>query len=85
MKKVFIAMLLTISLSSCQWATRAAGGNTTIKLPAGQRLVEATWKNNSLWYLTEPMPADYQPQTKLFQESSNIGVLEGTVTFIETR
>jgi hypothetical protein len=29
--------------------------------------VEATWKNNSLWYLTEPMPADYQPQTNYFK------------------
>lgn len=85
MKKVLIAMLLTISLSSCQWSTRVVGGNTTIKLPAGQRLVEATCKNNSFWYLSEPMPADYQPQTKLFQESSNMGVLVYTVTFIETR
>ena len=71
---------------SCDNAmSRKFGGSTTINLPAGQKLIEVTWKDNSIWYLTEPMDADYVPKTKTFQEDSNLGMLEGTVTFIETR
>jgi hypothetical protein len=54
-------------------------------LPKGEKLVEVTWKENSLWYLTEPMDDDYEPKTKSFREDSNLGILEGTVTFVETR
>jgi hypothetical protein len=65
--------------------SRKFGGSTTINLEKGQKLVEATWKENSLWYLTEPMDSDYVPKTKTFKEDSNFGVLEGTVTFVESR
>jgi hypothetical protein len=65
--------------------SRKFGGSTTINLEKGQKLVEATWKENSLWYLTEPMDSNYVPKTKTFKEDSNFGVLEGTVTFVESR
>ncbi len=49
------------------------------------KLVEATWKENNLWYLVEPMEEDYVPKTKVFIENSNAGMIEGKVTFVETR
>jgi len=93
MKKILFLFALAItmviavsSVSSCEnYATRSLGGSTTINLPAGERLVEATWKNSNLWYLTEPMDSDYVPKTKTFREDSNMGLLEGTVTFVESR
>lgn len=93
MKKILFlfAFVLTMviavsSVTSCEnYATRSFGGSTTINLPAGERLVEATWKNANLWYLTEPMDSDYVPKTKTFREDSNMGVFEGTVTFVESR
>ena len=90
MKKLFIlaALLLStivITISCDNVMSRKFGGNTTINLPAGQKLLEVTWKENSIWYLTEPMDSDYVPKTKTFKEDSNIGVLEGTVTFVESR
>jgi len=87
MKKLIIFLFTVISLVSCdQYVTRQFGGNSTIKLEPGEKLVEVTWKGNGdLWYLVEPMDSDYVPKTKVFKESSMVGVMEGSVTFVETR
>ena len=86
----FIAIILIIVVAifvSCTNHTmsRKFGGEETITLPKGMKLVEATWKESNLWYLLEPMDANYVPKTKIFQEDSRFGVLEGKVTFVETR
>lgn len=87
--KKFILMLICAVLvfSSCTANFRAKnfGGTMTIRLENGQKLVEATWKDDNLWYLTEPMEDDYTPKTKTFQEDSSFGVIEGKVIFVETR
>jgi len=87
MKKLFIFLFTVISIVSCdQYVTRNLGGNSTIKLEPGEKLVEVTWKDDGdLWYLVEPMDSNYIPKTKIFKESSMVGVIEGSVTFIETR
>ena len=88
MKKIFISLLLilTLLLTGCsQWTAKNLGGNYTLELPEGERLVNVTWKKDSLWYLTAPMEDDYEPQTYKFQEDTSFGVLEGTVTIIESR
>lgn len=86
MRKTLFILFSIVTLTSCQWGTRNFGGETTIKLEKGEKLVEATWKGSGdLWYLVEPMDSDYVPKTKVFKESSTLGVLEGTVTFIENK
>lgn len=87
MKKIMFALTLGFILMSCTSNIRARhyGGSMTINLPAGQELMEATWKDNNLYYLTRPMTPDYVPVTKTLQESSSWGVMESTVIFIETR
>ena len=90
MKKIIFGILVSVILgfgfTSCtQCISRSFGGDMTIKLEPGEKLIEATWKNNNIWYLTEPMESDYVPKVKIFKESSMAGVLEGTVTFIETK
>jgi hypothetical protein len=86
---VLLCSLAVASLCACTENTRSRvwGGKMTIELPKGQKLVEATWKGdgNSLWYLTEPMDADYTPKIKIFQEDSRFGVLEGSVVFVESK
>lgn len=86
MKKfVFIitaAILLCIGCTKYV-RTRQWGGEMTINLPAGQELMEVTWKDNDLFYLTRPMAPDYVPVTKTFQESASWGILESTVYFVE--
>ena len=90
MKKLiysFIFIMMFCIITSCdQYISRNFGGNTTINLNPGEKLVEVTWKNDAdLWYLVEPMDSDYVPKTKVFRESSNLGVLSGSITFIEKR
>ena len=89
MKKIKLVLVIILSIvmfSGCQQSlTRNFGGTTTVKLEPGQRLVEVTWKDNNLWYLVEPMEPNYTPKTKEFIESSNGGVFEGKVIFIESK
>lgn len=88
-KLMLIVALVGISvgvLSGCaNTATRHFGGNMDINLPAGQKLEMATWKENSLWYMTRPMKPGEQPEVHTFKEQSNHGVLEGTIVFKETK
>ena len=86
MKKLIVILLMFLCLTSCdQSITRTMGGTTKIELGPGEKLVEATWKGDDIWYLVEPMDSDYVPKTKTFKESSRIGVLEGKVIFYEKR
>jgi len=59
------------------------GGNMTINLKPGEKLVNATWKDTSLWILTRKMRPDDVEETYKFKEDSTFGVLEGTVTIYE--
>ena len=87
MKKLLLIIGLFICLCSCTQNARARhyGGDMTIALPAGQELMEVTWKESNLFYLTRPMADDYVPVVKTFQESSSFGILETKITFIESR
>ena len=73
--------------SSSQYITKRIGGTTTIELPAGKKLVPYTvqWEPNGshIWYLTEDAEQGYQPKAYTFHESSNLGILEGTIVFQE--
>lgn len=88
MKKiVFLLISLLFVCASCTENERARsfGGEQIIKLEKGEKLVEATWKETDLWYLTEPMEQDYVPKTKVFKENSTYGVLNGKVVFVESK
>ena len=82
-----LALVAVVAFSSCteNLRTRKYGGTTTVDLDPGQKLVEVTWKEASLWYLTEPMEPEYEPKTKVFQEDSRFGIMEGKVIFHERR
>lgn len=54
-------------------------------LPKGEKLLMVTWKETNLFYLTEPMDSNYVPKTKTFREKSRFGMLESTITFIESK
>ena len=63
--------------------TPTPGG--TVLYKAHEKLEEITWKDASLWYLTRPMTEDDIAETHVFKQSSNWGVLEGTVTIVESK
>lgn len=82
---VILIVVLVISLCGCQTAARNLGGDITIELEPNQKLEMITWKGSNLWYLTRPMTANDVAETHVFQESSIFGIVEGTVTIIESK
>lgn len=89
-KKCFITSVIALALSttlfsSCQTVTKNWGGDMTINLEPNQKLEEITWKDDSLWYLTRPMTENDIAETHTFQQQTDFGVFEGTVTIVETK
>ena len=87
MKKVLVIALVAISLASCTENARVKsfGGEGTLNLPKGQKLVNVTWKESELWYLTRSMDSTDVAETYKFQEESSYGVMEGTYNIVETK
>ena len=87
MKKVFLAIGVIAMLGSCTENKRVKnwGGEGTINLPKGRKLVNVTWKNTQVWYLTRPMTSTDVAETYQFHEESSWGVMEGTYNIIETK
>lgn len=87
MKKVFLVIISGMLLTSCTENERVKswGGNGTIKLPKGKKLVNVTWKETQIWYLTKDMDSSDVAETYEFHEESSYGVIEGTYKIIETK
>lgn len=87
MKKLFLSILMGVMVTSCTENERVKtwGGQGTIKLPKGRKLVTLTWKETQIWYLTRPMDSSDVAQTYQFQEESAWGVIEGTYNIVETK
>lgn len=87
MKKYVFLLFALVAMCSCtqNQMARKYGGKMTIELPKGEKLINATWKEANLFYLTEPMEEGYVPKSKKFRESSNFGVWESEITFVESR
>jgi hypothetical protein len=86
MKKLFIAINLILLVSCTENArVKSFGGTGDINLPTGQKLVNVTWKETQIWYLTRKMRAGETAETYQFQEESSWGVVEGTYNIIESK
>jgi hypothetical protein len=87
MKKVFFAILMGVMVTSCTENERvkAWGGEGTINLPKGKKLVNVTWKETQVWYLTKDMDSNDVAETYEFHEESSYGVIEGTYKIIESK
>lgn len=87
MKKLFLAIVMGVIVTSCTENERVKqwGGEGNINLPKGRKLVNVTWKETQVWYLTRPMNSNDVAETYQFQEESSWGVMEGTYNIIETK
>jgi hypothetical protein len=87
MKKLFLAIVMGVMVTSCTENDRVKnwGGEGNINLPKGRKLVNVTWKETEVWYLTRPMDSNDVAETYQFQEESSWGVMEGTYNIIETK
>lgn len=59
MKIKYLITILAIAFAGCtkQEMARNYGGTATENFPAGRKLLNVTWKEDHLWYLTRPMIA----------------------------
>ena len=82
-----LSVLATLGLASCTSNEMAKnfGGTTTLNLPAGRKLVDMTWKEDHLWYLTKEMTATDIAETYEFKEQSSYGIMQGTVIIKESK
>jgi hypothetical protein len=89
MKKtgMFLVVSAALLCAGCtqQMSARYTGGTANIDLPPCHKLINVTWKDDSLWRLTRPMTSDDKVETYSFDESSSFGVWEGTVVISERR
>lgn len=89
MKRLSVILIAFVALFmlSCTKNERAKdwGGNATLNLPANQKLVNVTWKDCNLWYLTKPMTVNDVAETYYFTEKSAWGLMKGTYTIVETK
>lgn len=82
--KFLMVAAVALMLSGCdQTMSRQFGGTTTINLPCGEKYINASWKENNLWYATHPATAGEMFYTIVYRESSIVGILEGKVMFYE--
>lgn len=88
MKKniLWITSILIISVS-CTENSRVKnfGGEGTINLPKGKKLINITWKEGQIWYLTRQMTSNDTPETYQFHEESSWGAVEGTYNIVESK
>jgi hypothetical protein len=83
MAAAMVGIFLTVGCNE-NTRTRNFGGTMTVTLPVGQKLENATWKQDQMWYLVRPMRSDEVPETHSFKEKSTYGAWEGTVIFQES-
>lgn len=86
-KMFLFAAAISLTLFSCTGNVRAKywGGTYKVELPAGQKLVDVTWKESSLWYMTRDIKNGETADTYTFKEESSFGIIEGKVIFIESK
>jgi hypothetical protein len=83
MKTIILVVGLLLVGCTDQIRAKQYGGNASMSLPTGQKVVCATWKENNLWVLTRPMREGEKVETFTLRESSSWGVMQGTVTITE--
>ncbi len=87
MKKKLILLLAASLLASCTDNMRARkfGGEVLYALPPGHKLVNVTWKDDDLWFVTRILRPEDTVETYAFCEKSSWGLLEGAITIVEAR
>lgn len=75
----YLILSLSLFLTSCtaNQMARNYGGEETVKLPANEVFINATWKDHDLWYLTK----DTLQNKYYLREKSSYGLMQGKIIF----
>jgi len=88
MKKILLILILAlVLLTGCtaQERAKSLGGEYTLTLEENQKLVNVTWKEDTLWYLIKEMTVEDVAESYTFRADSSYGIFEGTVYIEETK
>jgi hypothetical protein len=86
-------VLIVVCVTEAFWGTACTkmnrakrwGFQETVTLPAGRKLVNATWKNSNLWVLTRPAAVGEAADAEwTFEEHSSWGMLSGKLILKES-
>ena len=85
MKRIIYLLVaaVAICLTGCNEIAKNYGGSLTVNLDKDQKLVNCSWKEDSLWILTRPRREGETPETYKYFEKSNMSIVEGSVTIVE--
>ena len=82
--------LLTLLAVACLFTSctenqmaKQSSGTMKVDLPPNTEFVNATWKNDELWYIYRPRKEGESVDVITMQEDSNFGLVEGKVQFNE--
>lgn len=75
---VICILIVSMFMSNFNNVTKNLGGTTEIELQKNEKLINVTWKDDSIWVLTKN-----EDKTYYFKEYSDYGLLEGTVIIKE--
>lgn len=82
-------MFMIIAMAVCQVSctdnekAKNYGGTIEYTLDAGQKFVNATWKDDNLWIISEQRSDTVAPRTITMTEKSSYGIYEGKVIIHE--
>jgi hypothetical protein len=81
-----LVMMVTL-LPSCTKNQRVKqfGGTSEFTLPMNEKLVNITWKDNNMWYLTRKFRPFDDTVTYHFKEKSSYGLWQGEYIVHEQR
>lgn len=82
---ILVVVLLVYFFFSSNFVAKQFGGKTTIELKEGEKFINATWKDNNIWIITEKNKENTKQKEYKMKEYSNFGVLEGEVTIKEPK
>ena len=84
---VMVIGFIFLFARSCtpQAMTKSWGGEIDVELDPNQKLVNITWKDDSLWILTKDMQKDDIAENYTYKEQDVTGWLEGEVRIKETK
>lgn len=66
-----------------QYGARVLGGESTINLQQGKKLITATWKAQNFWYIVRDRRPNEPIETYEFKERSMFGVIQGVMIINE--
>jgi hypothetical protein len=83
MQRFFCIALIILAGCTQNQSAKKYGGTMNVKTEKGRKVLNVTWKDDSLWILTRPTKTNEKPETVIFQEESAYGFIEGKVVITE--